>query len=44
MISKMSEADIAFKSKKQMNEFAGGMSTIVPGCSHAAAMLRDAAP
>ena len=25
-------------------EFAGGMPTIVPGSSHAAAMLRDAAP
>lgn len=73
VISKMSEADIEFKSEKQMNEFvellmdahnntrmkenrghkpnelvrkkfAGGMPTIVPGSSHAAAMLRDAAP
>ena len=25
-------------------EFAGGMPTIVPGSSHAAAMLREAAP
>ena len=73
VISKMSEADIVFKSEKQMNElvgllidahdntrmkenrghkpnelvrkeFAGGMLKIVPGSSHAAAMLRDAAP
>ena len=73
MINKMSEADIAFKSEKQMNEFVGllmdahnntrmkenrghkpnelarreltgGMPTIVPGSSHAAAMLRDAVP
>lgn len=73
VINKMSEADIEFKSEKQMNEFvgllmdahnntrmkenrghkpselarrefAGGMPTIVPGSSHAAAMLRDAAP
>lgn len=73
VINKMSEADIQFKSEKQMNEFvgllmdahnntrmienrghkpnemarrkfAGGMPTIVPGSSHAAAMLRDAAP
>ena len=73
LINKLSEADIAFKSEKQMNEFvgllmdahnntrmkenrghkpnelarrqfAGGMPTIVPGSSHAAAMLRDAAP
>ena len=73
VISKMTEADVVFKSEKQMNEFvgllmdahnntrmkenrghkpnelirrefAGGMPTIVPGSSHAAAMLRDAAP
>ena len=73
VISKMSDAEVVFKSEKQMNEFvgllmdahnntrmkenrghkpnelirrefAGGMPTIVPGSSHAAAMLRDAAP
>lgn len=73
VISKMSDADVVFKSEKQMNEFvgvlmdahnntrmkenrghkpnelirrelAGGMPTIVPGSSHAATMLRDAAP
>lgn len=73
VINKMSEADIVFKSEKQMNEFVGllmdahnntrmkenrghkpnelagrefavGMPTIVPGSSHAAAMLKDAAP
>lgn len=73
LINKLSEADIAFKSEKQMNEFvgllmdahnntrikenrghkpnelarkefAGGMPTIVPGSSHAAAMLREVAP
>ena len=73
VISKMTEADVVFKSEKQMNEFVGllmeahnntrmkenrgqmpnelkrrevtgGMPTIVPGSSHAAAMLRDAAP
>lgn len=73
VINKMSEADIVFKSEKQMNEFVGllmdahnntrmkenrghkpnelarreltgGMPTIVPGSSHAAAMLRDAVP
>lgn len=73
MINKMSQADIVFKSEKQMNEFVGllmdahnntrmkenrghkpnelarreldgGMPTIVSGSSHAAAMLRDAAP
>ena len=69
----MTEAEVVFKSEKQMNEFmgllmdahnntrmkenrgykpnelirrefAGGMPTIVPGSSHAAAMLREAAP
>lgn len=73
VISKMSDADVVFKSEKQMNEFvgllmdahnntrmkenrghkpnelirrelAGGIPTIVPGSSHAAAMLRDAEP
>lgn len=73
VISKMSDAEVVFKSEKQMNEFvgllmdahnntrmkenrghkpnelirrefAGGMPTIVSGSSHAAAMLRDAAP
>lgn len=73
VISKMTEADVVFKSEKQMNEFvrllmdahnntrmkenrghkpnelirrefASGMPTIVPGSTHAAAMLRDAAP
>ena len=73
VISKMTEADVVFKSERQMNEFvgllmdahndtrmkenrghkpnelirrefAGGIPTIVPGSSHAAAMLRDAEP
>ena len=73
VISEMTEADVVFKSEKQMNEFVGllmdahnntrmkenrghkpnelirrefasGMPTIVPGSTHAAAMLRDAAP
>lgn len=73
VMNEMSDADVAFKSEKQMNEFlgllmdahnntrmkenrghkpnelrrrelAGGMPTIVPGSSRAAAMLRDAMP
>lgn len=73
LLDKMSDANIVFKSEKQMEEFVGllmdahnstrmkenrghkpdelarrefmgGMPTIVPGSSHAAAMLRDAAP
>ena len=73
VISKMSDADVVFKSEKQMNEFvgllmdahnntrmkenrghkpnelikrefAGERPTIIPGSSHAATMLRDAAP
>ncbi len=73
VINKISDADVVFKSEKQMNEFvgllmeahnntrmkenrghkpneligrdlAGGIPTIVPGSSQAAAMLRDVAP
>ncbi|HIW80815.1 MAG TPA: SEC-C domain-containing protein [Candidatus Acetatifactor stercoripullorum] len=73
VISEMSDADVVFKSEKQMNELLGllmdahnntrmkqnrghtpneltrrksvcRMPAVVPGSSHAAAMLRDAAP
>ncbi len=73
VINKMTDADIEFKSDKQIEEFmrilmeahnstrmkenrghnpnelavrdfSGGMPLIVPGSSHAAAMLKDAAP